>query len=726
VKTRGHTLLAFFLYLAASISIFGSRVLFSPLHTYIGIHSDPSFFIWNMAWWPYALGHHLNPFLAKVIWSPHGVNMAWVAGVPGPALLFSPITYYFGPIASYNFLLLTAPAFGAWTAFLVCQYISRSFWPSLVGGYIFGFSSYEQGQMLGHSHLAIIVCIPLLLLLFLLALDRKISRWYLYLGLTGVLTFQFLTSTEVFATISLFGSLSYAAAFWMFPTRRSELIDLIIPLIAAYGSALVLMAPYLYYALAFGLPPIFNSPFVFSMDALNPIVPVHNWLDQLPLASFRGRFQGNVLENGGYFGIPLLACLATYAVRHRREPSCKFLAILFIAALILALGPFLVVCGRTYRLPLPWLVALFIPALNQALPVRMTLYAFLAAAAMSSLYLSKLRSGTQAVWSVLILVVLLPQLPWPTIRADTPAFFTTGIYKQYLNPRERILILPFAGLGNSMLWQAQTNMYFDMVGGNVSSRPPQAAERWPIVRALLSATDIPGAGLQLKALLRTHRVNAVIVAYQSERVWNGQIGSADESARVVDWDWSALLSQLGVPPIRTGGVSLYLLRPETVAAYPKGTPREMEALAASGEFATLVSAARQYLALTGKPDGLTLLAAAKLHLIPATWVSWADEKHPNATKELALDTRNGLILIAIRGVASGLRGIYERYRPFAVASHFVSTNVSVAVPPADDDVGNLVMSFSPQGILRAAAVARGASQQSSNDTDTARPHSDSH
>ena len=37
------------------------------------------------------------------------------------------------------------PALAAWTAFLLCRYLTRPLWPSLVGGYLFGFSSYVLG-----------------------------------------------------------------------------------------------------------------------------------------------------------------------------------------------------------------------------------------------------------------------------------------------------------------------------------------------------------------------------------------------------------------------------------------------------------------------------------------------------------------------------------------------------------------------------------------------------
>ena len=70
------------------------------------------------------------------------------------------MTLLFGPIVSYNLLMLASPVLAAFFAFLLCRYITRSFAASLVGGYLFGFSAYMLGQLLGHLHLVLIFPIP--------------------------------------------------------------------------------------------------------------------------------------------------------------------------------------------------------------------------------------------------------------------------------------------------------------------------------------------------------------------------------------------------------------------------------------------------------------------------------------------------------------------------------------------------------------------------------------
>ena len=92
------------------------------------------------------------------------MNLAWVTSVPGAALLLWPLTALYGPVAAYNAAIVACPALAAFGAYLLARELSGSFWPSLAGGWVFGFSSYLLGQSLGHLHVALVFPIPLLAL----------------------------------------------------------------------------------------------------------------------------------------------------------------------------------------------------------------------------------------------------------------------------------------------------------------------------------------------------------------------------------------------------------------------------------------------------------------------------------------------------------------------------------------------------------------------------------
>ena len=71
---------------------------------------------------------------------------------------------------------------------------------------------------------------------------------------------------------------------------------------------------------------------------------------------------------------------------------------------------------------------------------------------------------TNAVIAALIILFTMPSLSYPWMHpANSPAFFTTGIYLDYLRSDDNVLVLPFAWRGDSMLWQAETQMGFHLV-----------------------------------------------------------------------------------------------------------------------------------------------------------------------------------------------------------------------------------------------------------------------
>ena len=94
----------FLAYQVLSLIIFGGPALRHPADYYTGMGTDPTFHMWCLTWWPYALAHHLNPFLTKVVWAPTGVNLTWTDSIAGLSLLGWPLTWAWGPVVSWNLL----------------------------------------------------------------------------------------------------------------------------------------------------------------------------------------------------------------------------------------------------------------------------------------------------------------------------------------------------------------------------------------------------------------------------------------------------------------------------------------------------------------------------------------------------------------------------------------------------------------------------------------------
>ena len=132
-------------YLVLSAVTVGRGALLSPARSCVcGAKSpDPSQYMWSLAWWPHALLHGTNPLFTHSIWFPEGANIAAAATIPAAALAMWPVTAAFGPLVSYNVLAILSPALSALTAYLLCRRLTGDREASLVGGFLFGFNSYE-------------------------------------------------------------------------------------------------------------------------------------------------------------------------------------------------------------------------------------------------------------------------------------------------------------------------------------------------------------------------------------------------------------------------------------------------------------------------------------------------------------------------------------------------------------------------------------------------------
>ncbi|MGB3549481.1 MAG: hypothetical protein WA993_02230, partial [Candidatus Binatus sp.] len=528
---------------------------------YIGRETDPGVHMWFFNWWRFSIAHGLNPFITDFVWAPLGINLAWTTCVPLPSLISIPLQVTVGEPATYNIIVMLMPPLAAFGAFLLCRRATGAFWPSVLGGYIFGFSPYMLGELLGHLVLIAVLPVPLIGLITLKRLDDESSAACFAVMLAGLLVTQFLCSVELFATLTLVGGFSLLLALVLFDgDARIRLRRLIIPTIGGYLISTAILSPYFYYLLAFGRPsgPIW-PPSNFCADLIGLLVPRHTiWWGSADFATaISRRFAGDIMENGDYLGVVLIVFVEIFRRRFWPTAAGRFLTILFLAIIIAAIGPNLHVAGVA-GFPMPWAIFQHLPLTENILPVRFMMYAFLILGVMIAMWFttSTARRLTKCVAAAVILASIAPNphASFWVSRLDIPAFFTDGSYAKELSPREIILPLPWAQKGNSMYWQMQSGMYFRMAGGWTGISPFEF-RRMPIVSLFSGQTDLPEAGDQLKAYLARFAVTAIV---------------ADPSSERFDTLEPALAS-LGVAAEQSGGVLIYKIPPGKFAAYAKLT-----------------------------------------------------------------------------------------------------------------------------------------------------------
>jgi hypothetical protein len=535
------------IYALASVAFFGRPLLRHGDRDYVGSHEyDPQIFIWSFGWWLHAILDGENPIVSHAMWPVTGVNLAWVAGAPGLAFLVAPVTLLAGPALAFNVAAVALPALAAWTAFLLCRYLTGNWWASLAGGYLFGFSSYVLGHTTSHLHMTSVFLVPLVALTVLQYVHARIGGRALALRLGVLLGAQVYLSTEVFATLTVSLVASLVAAFVAVPDARARLRSAVGPLLGAYVVACVVAGPILWYALTDFRTGSINDPALFPADLLNLVVPTElTYVSGDRASAWSREFLGNSAENGAYLGLPLLVVLGWFAWQRRRQPAGRLLVVLLALGIVAELGVALRVAGDRV-VALPWAIAAELPGLNNVLPVRFSMYVSLAAAVAAALWAASPRPSA---WLRVALVAaavvsLLPAASrdfWSRTPAR-PSFFADDTYRTCFRPDENVFIPDAAGM-DAALWQAESGFRFRLANGALSPELPEGIPDPEAALEVLYDVVPDGGGAAVVRLARG--LDATVIMLDAEHLEQ----------------WGPVLEEAGLEPVANGGIWLYHLGP---------------------------------------------------------------------------------------------------------------------------------------------------------------------
>ena len=687
---------AFSIYLTVCLLFFSPPLLGHFAHRFIGGRSDPLIQIWALAWWPHALASGVHPIITQAVWAPTGYNLAWTTSIPGPSLVLYPITRLFGPLVSYNILCLLCAPLAAFSAFALCRYLAGQFWPAIVGGYIFGFSQYMLAHVLGHLFLLFIFLVPLAIYIVLLRLGRRITRTAFVALLVTILLFEFFSSTELFATTAVFGAAALVLSWLIYrAAMAADIQEVAIEIGCAYLVTAVLAAPYLYYVLALGVPAPINPSAVYSNDLLAFAVPTPVLYAGHAFSEVVAHFRSGGVETAAYLGPGFWIILVLYIESSWSTKQGKFLILSLMFIGLMSLGPTLHIDGID-RGPAPWRLLNKLPLINQALPGRFGMYFFLVAAVITSLYLSQ---SSIPWWSKLLLssICLLSLAPnLALFRSEVahfriPQFFRSGDYKRYLARNDNVLVLPFAGPEDGLLWQAQTDFYFRLAAARLTL-PPAEASGWPVLSTLYTGDEILDFTDQFEAFLSAHEVRAIIIDPQD------------------GGPWQRLLSEAGLVPLKTGGLLFYQVTPPLVAQFRGATAREMAEREARVSFITLLNAARRYLAAGFPLVILTPWQAQRLNLLTLPAETPAPlSADPHWWRNLWLGPWDkSMVGVGIAGNYASLQPLVDEYGADATDIFFpYPKKLAKGRKWGNGQVVILLFTFTPEGLRRAASKTIG-------------------
>ncbi len=507
----------FLIYLILSLWFFGPNNVSDFKTKFFIPSSDPEFFTWLINWWPYSIIHHLNPFHTNYIWFKHGYNVLWLTSSPFLGLLMSPITLIFNAVVSFNILVILSPILNALGMFYLLYYLSRKILPSLIGGYIFGFSSFVISELLGHTQLYFLVFIPLIILVIIARFNQDISKkWFLILS-SLLLICQFLVSIEIITTFLSFLLLFGLLNLLFIKANRKKIISLFKEYILSGLIALVVLSPILYSMLIDYkyVSSQINSPVFFSINLLNFIIPTQlTYFGSSFFSNIASRFTGDISEQGGYLTIPLILIIIFYLKSNWKKTITKVLGLMVLIIMIASLGPSLHIDGVDTKIPLPWIIIDHIPILKQALPSRTTVYIFFLASIITTLWLIQKNkfvvSFVKYLLALSVIILLIPNLggsaAWQPILV--PQYFKNISQVVPTNSNQSLLILPYGRTGEGAYLQYISKLKFKLQ--DAPGFTPRIYQSNPLVQSFYNNTALNNFNPNFIQYVKQNQIKATI------------------------------------------------------------------------------------------------------------------------------------------------------------------------------------------------------------------------
>ncbi len=445
-------------------------------HTIGNNSGDQAFFEWLLGYGVYTLNNGANPFFTDLLNTPLGVNLAVNTSITVYTVLFSPLTWAFGPTISFLTILtlnLAGAAF-AWYLFLG-RFVVRHPAAAAVAGMFCGFAPGFISHANGHLNWSAGWVAPVLLWRVLKL--REPGRWLrngLILGLLVGVAFS-IAAEGLFFTALACGV--FLTTWSLARPTRAEARAALPTVLAALGVAAVVAGTLLAYPLwmHFAGPQGFSgtgfSQRMYAEDiAAYASYPSRSIAGELGFAT---NLAPNPTEETSFFGLPLLVLAAVGMVMlwRRADPGRRatLRALLVTGGVftLLSLGPRLRILKDASDIPLPYAALGHLPLFDSALPGRLALVVAGVLGVVLAFTADRLLTApppgrrARTGWAAAFAAALVPIIPMPLLyseRAPLPHFITAGTWQQYVPDGGVMTALPLASnvMPDGQRWQAYT------------------------------------------------------------------------------------------------------------------------------------------------------------------------------------------------------------------------------------------------------------------------------
>ncbi len=370
------------IYAVIILVIFGP-VTFHPLSTFIGQPGDSQQFMWYLGWFWHATFNGLNPFIARQVNYPAGINLMQNTSIIAESIFFGPLVYIVNTTFAYNFMIAASVFASAFIGYLFLKEVGARYWLAVFGGVLFELMPYTWAQALGHANLVMTWPIFAVLLMVARLTNGKTKRSSRagYVLISFFLALEFYTSLEVFTTAVLIGCIASLIYIVLMGREHSWrlIANLKIPFLYSASALLVLIVPgLLIYFLGPYRPSIGATlqPFgVYVNDLISFLLPTPIYaLHDNVMTHVSSLYTGNFSEDDGYLGIPVIILVIMSAQALWKSRFHRSILYTLVIVVVLSMGPNLHILGHQTKLLLPWVIIQYIPILRDVLPSRLMLY----------------------------------------------------------------------------------------------------------------------------------------------------------------------------------------------------------------------------------------------------------------------------------------------------------------------------------------------------------------
>ncbi|MBI3978831.1 MAG: hypothetical protein HY331_11660 [Chloroflexi bacterium] len=390
--------------------------------------------IWNLWWVSKAIAElHQSPWQTSYLHYPRGISLLGHTLNPLNGLMAAPLLRLLSLTQAHNAIVVFSFVAGGLTAFLLSFHVSRSYWGSIVAGFVYTFSNYHFAHAEGHLNLVALEWIPLFVLFWraLLTRPRPLTGAAAGCALFAVVLtdyYYFVYCLLIAALMALWAAIGKRATLFVY--LREQLAPLL-----AFGAVSALTVGPLVGSLILlnAQDPLVGGhpPRLYSLDALAPFIPGGHWRFATLTEAYWSKLPGNIHESSVHLGLSATGLLAYVWLRRRDLPArgIELWYVILASFTVLSLGPALHVWGREVSgiaLPYALLEKAVPPLAVSGVPVRMAVVMTLSTAVIvgAGLPLVARRPAGKLVVSALLLVLFAEYLPRaiPTTRIPTPGY----------------------------------------------------------------------------------------------------------------------------------------------------------------------------------------------------------------------------------------------------------------------------------------------------------------